>query len=194
MTRPVTRRTVRYGVALAVAVIVGGAVGGCGGGTGDADGSSDGSSGTTGMDMTSMNEPGATPADQVEGDVRSGRLRLLATAPPGSDGVRGRAWLAQDGSGTTVTVRLRGLQPDVPYVAHLHEQPCGQDDGGEHFAFDPEGSELPPNEVHLGFAADGDGVGEATVTHDRRVGQGAPAVVVHPADAPDNRLSCADLT
>ena len=147
-----------------------------------------------GMDMAAMNEPDATPADEVDGEVTSGDFAVLPTAPPGSDGVTGTAWLAQADVGTTVTIRLEGLEPGRDYVSHLHAQTCERDDGGPHFAFDPGGSELPPNEVHLGFTADDAGAGEATVTNERRVGDRAPAIVVHPADATDNRLACADFS
>ncbi len=146
------------------------------------------------MDLSRLNEPDATPANELAGvDLESGVFMVLDTAPPNSEAVSGQAWLAQDESGTTVTVRLRGLVPGDTYLAHLHEQPCGRDAGGDHFAFDPDGPEAPPNEVHLGFVASADGSGQASVTNDRRVGDGARAIVVHPAAAMDNRLACADF-
>lgn len=141
-----------------------------------------------------MNDPDATPADEVEGEVQSGDFVVLDTAPPGSDAVTGEAFLAQNDDGTTVTMRLSGLEPDIEYLAHLHEQPCAEDNGGDHFMFDPEGSDVPPNEVHLAFTADSEGSGEATVTNPEEVGDGAPSIVVHPADAMDNRLACADFS
>ncbi len=144
--------------------------------------------------MSAMNEPDATPAYDVGGEVTSGDFVLLDTAPPGSEDVAGEAWLAQGEAGTTVTIELRGLVAGEDYVSHLHAQTCEEDDGGPHFAFDAEGSTMPPNEVHLGFTADGDGTGTATVTNDRQVGDDAPAIVVHPADAMDNRLACADFS
>lgn len=147
-----------------------------------------------GMDMSAMNELDATPADEVDGQVTSGNFAVLETAPPGSEGVAGRAWTGQNDSGTTVTIQMTGLEPGVEYLSHLHEASCAQDDGGEHFKFDPEGGDLPPNEVHLGFTAAEDGTGVATVTSDQRVGDDAPAIVVHPADAQDNRLACADFS
>lgn len=152
--------------------------------------------GTDDMDMSGMvmDEPDATPADEVDGDLVTGTFTVLETAPPGSDGAAGEAFLAQTDDGTTVTIRLSGLEPGVAYVSHLHEQTCADDNGGEHFKFDPEGSDVPPNEVHLGFTADDDGTGEATVTNDQQVGDGAPAIVVHPADAMDNKLACADFS
>ncbi len=145
-------------------------------------------------DMPMMNDPDATPADQVDGEVRSGEFVVLDTAPPGSDDVTGEAWLAQGDAGTTVTIRLTGLEPGTTYTGHLHAAACEEDNGGDHFRFDPDGSELPPNEVHLGFTADDAGAGEATITNDAQVGDGAPSVVVHPQDAMDNRLACADLS
>ena len=148
------------------------------------------------MDMSTMvmNDPDATPADEVDGDVVTGEFTVLDTAPPGSDGATGQAWLAQDDDGTTVTIRLAGLVPDTEYLSHLHAQSCADDNGGPHFKFDLEGSDVPPNEVHLGFTSDADGNGEATITNDEQVGDGAPAIVVHPADAMDNRLACADFS
>lgn len=146
------------------------------------------------MDDMDMGDPDATPADEVEGERTSGSFVVLDTAPPGSDGVAGEAFLAQNDDGTTVTVRLSGLEPDTEYVGHLHAQPCDEDSGGPHFQFEQGGSEEPPNEIHLGFTSDADGEGEATATNDRRVEDGAPSVVIHPADSVDNRLACADFS
>lgn len=149
--------------------------------------------GDHGGDAMSMNDPDATPADEAEGEVAEGQFIVLDTAPPDSDFVAGQAFLAQASDGTTVTVRLTGLTPNTDYLAHLHALPCAQDNGGEHFAFDPDGPEVPPNEVHLAFTSDDFGDGEATVTNPEQVGDDAPSVVVHPADAMDNRLACADF-
>lgn len=149
-----------------------------------------------GMDESSMSmdESEATPADEVDGEVASGDFTVLDTAPPGSEGVAGTAWLAQNQAGTTVTVRLSGLEPDTDYMGHLHVDPCATDGGGDHFQFERGGATTPPNEVHLGFTSDADGAGEATVTSDQQVGDRAPSVVVHPADSMDNRLACADFS
>lgn len=88
-----------------------------------------------------MNDPDATRADEIRGaDLRMGEYVVLETAPPGTDGVTGQVWVAQDESGTTVTTELSGLEPGADYMMHLHEQTCGVDAGGEHFRFDPAGS------------------------------------------------------
>jgi hypothetical protein len=139
-----------------------------------------------------MGDPSATPADKIEGAKKSA-FTLLDTRPPGSDGAAGTAWLAQNDTGTTVTITMIGLKPGQAYMAHVHAQACAKDNGGPHFTFDPAGPAAPPNEVHLGFTADGAGKATVTVHNDRQVGDGAHAVVVHPMDAMDNRLACADF-
>lgn len=179
-------RTAAVGVALLLALLAG-----CGDDTAEQAGAEGGA--PSGGSMV-MDEPDATPAAEVDGEVESGAFTVLDTAPPGSDEVAGTAWLAQNDAGTTVTIELTGLEPGQTYVSHLHRQACRDDNGGEHFAFDDAGGDEPPNEVHLGFTAAEDGSGAATVTNRRRVDDGAPSVVIHPVDAVDNRLACADFS
>lgn len=171
---------------------------GCGqeenGGDLEPDDAAAGSMDHSSMDVTSMNDPDATPAYDLDGAVE-GDFEVLDAAPPGSEGVTGQAWLAQGGEqgGTTVSVELDGLEAGTTYMAHLHAQPCGTDDGGPHFQFEEGGAETPPNEVHLGLEADDEGVATATTTNADEVGDGARSIVVHPTDLPDNRLACADF-
>ncbi|MGC9665280.1 hypothetical protein ACNTMW_01855 [Planosporangium sp. 12N6] len=195
------------GVAASVAglLAVAALAGGCGGdpaGTA-AHGPTDGASPATapgaampsGMTMPSgmpMSDPSATPADRIDGAKKS-TFTLLDTRPPGTDAAAGTAWLAQNDQGTTVTITMTGLRPGQAYMAHLHAQSCARDNGGPHFRFDPAGPATPPNEIHLGLTADATGAATATVRNDRKVGDGARAVVVHPMDAMDNRLACADF-
>ncbi|MFE7899455.1 superoxide dismutase family protein [Streptomyces sp. NPDC057424] len=146
------------------------------------------------MGGMAMGDPSATPADKIsDAEVVKGDFQLLDTRPPGLDDVEGTAWLAQSPKGTTVTVSLTGLKPDDVYMAHLHAQPCSDGNGGEHFRFDKGGATTPPNEVHLMFTADTSGTGMTTVNNSRKTGEEAVAVVVHPRDAQDNRIACADF-
>lgn len=141
-----------------------------------------------------MNEKDATPANELTSvDLREGAFALLDTAPPGSDGVAGNVWVAENSAGTTVTVKLTGLAPDTDYMLHLHDAKCEVDNGGAHFAFDPDGSDQPPNEVHLAFTSDDKGAGGATVTNPQKVGDAAKSIVVHPYELMDNRLACANF-
>ena len=43
------------------------------------------------------------------------------------------------------------------------------------------------------FAADKSGMGMTTVNNDRKTGENAKAIVVHPSEAQDNRIACADF-
>lgn len=146
------------------------------------------------MGDMAMGDPSATPADKVPGaEVVKGAFTLLDTRPPGMDDVKGTAWLAQGAKGTTVTVSLTGLKPGAAYMAHLHAQHCTAENGGEHFQFEKGGATAPPNEVHLMFTADESGMGMTTVNNARTTGEDAVAIVVHPAEAQDNRIACADF-
>ncbi|GAB3285749.1 hypothetical protein GCM10027563_18880 [Parasphingorhabdus pacifica] len=145
------------------------------------------------MDGMNMGDPAATPADQIAGaQLRTGDFALLDTRPPGTDDAAGQAWLATHEGGTTTTLRVTGLKPSEKYLAHLHAQPCAQDSGGPHFKFDPQGSDKPPNEVHLAFTTDGSGQGHMTANN-ARPADAAKSIVIHPAEAMDNRIACADF-
>lgn len=191
MPRMTPRRFLVAGVA-----VVGMLAAGCASGAGDeptVTESHDADQPGHGSGHGEMHEPDATPADELQGaEVRTGEFEVLDTAPPKSNEVAGQVWVAENEDGTTVTVRMTGVEPGEEYMLHLHEQSCGNDAGGEHFKFDPEGSDEPPNEVHLGFTAKGNGEGEATVTNDQQVGRGATSIVMHPVMAMDNRIACAD--
>lgn len=208
MTCRDSRRSTRYGTAAVALVVTALLAGGCGGGSPDDDaapaaapsasvpGMDTGAMDADGMDMDgmAMGDPSATPAHQLAGaELKEARFALLDTRPPGTDTVAGTAWLAQHHQGTTVTVEMTGLRPGHRYLSHLHAQPCAVDGGGPHFQFDPAGPVTPPNEIHLFFAAGPDGTARTTVSNDRRVEDRAKAIVVHPADAMDNKLACADF-
>ena len=146
-------------------------------------------------DMGDMNmgDAVATRADEVAGaDLVSAQFGLLDTRPPGYDDVAGNAWLARHDMGTTVTLELTGLQPGISYIAHVHEGTCAEA-GGDHFKFDPNGSEMPPNEIHLAFVGADDGRGFMTAENHAVVGENARSVVVHPIELLDNKLACAEF-
>lgn len=146
------------------------------------------------MDMPmNMGDPDATPALDVDGaDLSTGTFGLLDTRPPGYDDVAGTAWLARHDGGTTVTIEVTGLEPGVEYISHVHAGPCSEN-GGPHFQFEEGGSVMPPNEIHLQFTADGEGVGFMTADNTRTVDERAVAIVVHPIDLIDNKIACAEF-
>ncbi len=147
------------------------------------------------MDDMAMNmgDPDATPAEEVAGaELAAGEFVLLDTRPSGYDDVSGTATIARHDAGTTVTVRLEGLPAGEAMISHVHEAPCA-DDGGDHYQFDPEGSEMPPNEIHLRFDAADDGTGFMTAENEMVAGDGAVSLVVHPLDLIDNKVACVDF-
>jgi Cu-Zn family superoxide dismutase len=93
--------------------------------------------------------------------------------------------------GTTVTLDVRGLEPDRRYGAHAHAQPCGAaaDAAGPHFQHVPDPGQPsvdpayanPENEIWLDLTTDGHGVGSATtiVPWGFERGRRAQSVVVH---------------
>ncbi len=110
-----------------------------------------------------------------------GDFKPLSGAPAAYSGLAGSAELQRADGGTTASIRLSGLVPDTPYMAHLHTEGCDQPEpGGPHFRFDPQGGEEPPNELHLGFVADGKGEGSARTASGREVPAGeAGSIVLH---------------
>ncbi len=111
----------------------------------------------------------------------SGEFETLAGAPAGYAKVAGEADLERADGGTTVSIKVSGLEPKTEYVAHLHTGGCDQaDPGGPHFQFEKGGSEEPPNEIHLEFTSDASGEAEAEAASKREVPAGeAGSVVIH---------------
>jgi hypothetical protein len=146
-------------------------------------------------DMADMNmgDPTATPATEIDGaEIRTADFVLLDTRPEGYDDVVGEAAIARYDAGTTVTVEVSSLMPGESYIAHLHDDVCSEN-GGAHYKFDPEGSDVPPNEIHLAFVADENGFGFMTAENAQVAGPEGVAVVVHPVDLIDNKIACAEF-
>lgn len=148
------------------------------------------------MDRTgpmNMGNVDATPAREVRGaELASGSFVLLATAPTGYEEVSGTADLARHEGGTTVSIELSGLPSDTEFISHVHAGTCSED-GGPHFMFEPDGAAMPPNEIHLAFTSNADGIGFMTAENDNTVGPEASSVVVHPVRSTSAKVACADL-
>ncbi len=123
--------------------------------------------------------------DEDESEAVSGQFELVAGAPAKDRGAAGEATLERADGSTTVRLSATGLEPSTGYVAHLHSEGCDQaDPGGPHFKFNPEGSDEPPNEIHLEFSSGADGAGKARASSNREVPVGeAGSIVIHEAGA-----------
>lgn len=135
---------------------------------------------------------GCTPneTDAPAPEAKEGTFSAVSDAPAGADKAQGTVTLERRADGTTVSIELTGLTANASYAAHVHNQPCSQDNGGKHYQFEPGGSELPPNEIHLALNADGSGKASATTEAERTAGPEAVSVVVH---YQDKKMLCADL-
>lgn len=119
-------------------------------------------------------------------DERSGTFEVAADAPEGFEGASGTAEIVRSDDGTEVRLDAEGLEPNTEFASHLHAGSCDQPDpGGPHFKFDLDGSEMPPNEIHLPFTSDADGHGSAEASNDQRVpDEEGKSVVIHLAAVP----------
>ena len=127
----------------------------------------------------------ACGSSDSESEAVSGTFEPVSGAPAEYASVAGEATLERSDDGTAVSLQATGLEPKTAYVAHLHSEGCEQaEPGGPHFKFDPQGSDEPPNEIHLEFSANGSGSGNAKASSEREVPRGeAGSVVLHEAEA-----------
>lgn len=124
---------------------------------------------------------GDSHSEAPENEAVSGPLKPVPDAPPGYRSLAGEATVERADGGTTVSVRVTGLEPNAEYVAHLHSGSCTETDpGGPHFKFNPNGPEEPPNEIHLELRSQASGAASATAASKREVPPGeAGSVVIH---------------
>ncbi len=154
---------------------------------GDGDGEMDG------MGEMNMGDINATPADEVaDADLQTGSFDLLETRPTGYDDLSGSAAIARSSAGTTVTIELQGLEPEVDYIAHLHSGECSTT--SDHYMFDSSGAATPPNEIHLAFTSAADGSGLMTAENDAIAEPDGQSVIVHRSDLLDNKIACAQFS
>lgn len=135
--------------------------------------------------LTGCGSAAAAPASSSSSSQsRSVQVAATFTTGPGTattydpqlvpPGARVSVSSESDGGSTTVTLSVRGLEPDRSYGAHAHTQPCGAtgDAAGPHFQHVPDPVQPsvdpayanPQNEVWLDLTTDGEGAGSATTT------------------------------
>ncbi len=123
--------------------------------------------------------------------VRGGSFQPLRGAPAAYQDLTGAARLITTPEGAMASLELVGLEPGTAYEAHVHAESCDRNKGGPHFKFDPDGSDLPPNEIHFDFRAESDGSGRQVARTRMTDTAGARSIVVHLGRT---RIACADLS
>ena len=105
----------------------------------------------------------------------------------------GGAGMVRSVSGqTSVLVEVEGLNPDIEYPAHVHNQPCNTGGGGHYEIDDTITEVIEANEIWPTITVDANGRGRGAVTVDHIARPEATSVVIHePGDG--SRIACADL-
>jgi Cu-Zn family superoxide dismutase len=136
-----------------------------------------------------------------------GQFVNLKTAPKDLEAVTGLAEMVVGQGKTRVTITAGGLDNKGQYFGWLHAASCaGDDPGGPHFKFDPNGADQPPNAMRfdITFEVDRHCAKKSGVTADQTVsgdGSAAKSVVIYMRKSPKEtlaevnppKLACADL-
>jgi hypothetical protein len=134
----------------------------------------------------------AAPAAASEAEVTHGHFQTFAAGIERGYDITGHAVMRRTGSDTTlVNVHVQGLAPGSTYPVHVHNLPCGVNNGGGHYQHTPGGVVDPINEMWPGFTTNPAGLGNGQATHGFRARPEAQSVVIHDTDGA--RLACADL-
>jgi|GEM_PF-1509460 len=148
---------------------------------------------------TAASTPEATPA--ALSGTYTGTFSNVADAPKGTGTIGGTATMKVSASGTVVSIAATGLDPKNTYIAHVHNKSCSENEGGDHFKFDPAGPSKPPNEIWLTPVTVTGKDGKAKATSTKKVNSSAKSVVLHlkraagstTDEAKPPKLACADL-
>jgi hypothetical protein len=136
----------------------------------------------------------ALPALANGAQVTGGEFRTYASGPALGYDVAGRAQMERTAGGTTlVQVHVTGLRPNISYGVHVHNLPCGTNNGGGHYQNVVGGPVDAENEIWPAFTTNEAGIGNGNATHAFTARPEAQSVVVHDPLAANARIACADL-
>jgi glucose/arabinose dehydrogenase len=149
------------------------------------------------LPMLALAGAGDTEAPVVSGNVLGTATGYVAPIEGRTDlPIAGTATLVKSVGGTSVSIRVAGLDPAKTYPSHLHVGTCADMLG--HYKHDPDGAPQPPNELWLSSSGDplgplvpnADGVAAGSGSADWVTRQGPLSVMVH--DGPP--IACVDLS
>ena len=126
--------------------------------------------------------------------VTRGSFHTYSSGPSLGYEVGGQAQMIRTADGKTIVhVQLTGLHPHVTYGAHVHNLPCGVNDGGGHYQHVVGGPVDAVNEIWPGFTTNAAGNGSGNAMNDFTARPEAQSVVIHDPEAGNARIACADL-
>ncbi|GAA5145596.1 hypothetical protein GCM10023340_15180 [Nocardioides marinquilinus] len=109
--------------------------------------------------------------------------------------ISGTATMTRRHGSTTTSLDVTGLPPGSMHMVHVHEQACGDQNGGAHFRFDDTAPFGEENEIWLHIDSDGTGAsGLIEVEDPQRAGEKAVSMVIHGPNMGAERIACADFT
>lgn len=126
--------------------------------------------------------------------TRGNGIVLPDAAAAGVGGVTSQATMTRDLAGRTkLELSATGLTPNMPFVAHVHDQPCNVKAGGGHYKLDRAVADvIDTNEMWVTLDAGADGTASQTEMFTALARADAQSVVIHePVNA--KRISCIDL-
>jgi len=136
----------------------------------------------------------ALPALAGGAIVTRGEFASYASGPSLGYDVGGHAQMVRTADGQTiVTIQITGLKSGVTYGAHVHNLPCGVNNGGGHYQDVVGGPVDAANEIWPGFTANPAGIGNGFASNDFTARPEAQSVVIHDPTAANARIACADL-
>jgi hypothetical protein len=124
--------------------------------------------------------------------VTSGPFQTYAAGPGRGYDISGQAVMVRTADGRTiVTVQAWGLAAGTTYGVHVHNLPCGINNGGGHYQHVVGGPVDNVNEIWPGFTTNAAGHGNGFASNEFTARPEAQSVVIHDTDAA--RIACADL-
>lgn len=130
-------------------------------------------------------------------EITSGKFQTLAGGVDLGYDITGRATMIRfgpDDGNTVVVVRLRGLDANLSYPTHVHNQPCDfTPPGGGHYQHVVGGAVDSDNEIWPTVTTNRRGKGFGVAVHDWRARSDAQSVVVHHPPDTSIRLACVNL-
>lgn len=132
----------------------------------------------------------AAAADGAQ--VTSGQFQTYAAGPGRGYDISGQATMIRTADGKTIVqVQAWGLAANSTYGVHVHNLPCGVNNGGGHYQDQVGGPVNSVNEIWPGFTTNTAGHGNGYASNDFTARPEAQAVVIHDTDGA--RIACADL-
>jgi Cu-Zn family superoxide dismutase len=143
--------------------------------------------------VVALTAPAAATTGSLE--VTRGRVTTLEGGEQLGYELQGRAVMVRSASTTVVVLRVRGLEANTTYPAHVHNAPCSSTPpGGGHYQHEIGGPVDAANEIWPAVSTNNTGRGWGAAWHGHRARADAMSIVIHYPPDTSIRLACIDLS